>query len=80
MTHCAKCHRPLRLPSHDGLGPVCRRKRAAQGSAVDLFTPRLDAHEAAARIVVSEVIEAAALRARIAVRHWYLVALERMGL
>ena len=80
MTHCAKCHRPLRLPSHDGLGPVCRRKRAAQGSAVDLFTPRLDAHEAAARIVVSEVIEAAALRARMAVRRGYLAAMERLGL
>lgn len=78
MIHCAKCHRPLRLPSHDGLGPVCRRKRAAQGSAVDLFTPRLDAHEAAARIVVSEVIEAAAVRARLALSAAFSAARSRV--
>ncbi|MFH8752974.1 hypothetical protein ACH4GK_17735 [Streptomyces rimosus] len=28
MTRCDDCGRPLRRPSPDGLGPVCRRKHA----------------------------------------------------
>lgn len=78
MIHRAKCHRPLRLPSHDGLGPVCRRKRAAQASAVDLFTPRLDADEAAARAAVSRVIDAAAVRALLALSAAFAAARSRV--
>ena len=75
MTHCAKCHRPLRLPSPDGLGPVCRRKVAP---AVDLFTPRLDADEAAARVAVRRVIEAAAVRALLALSAAFAAARRRV--
>ncbi|GCD38000.1 hypothetical protein OEIGOIKO_05810 [Streptomyces chrestomyceticus JCM 4735] len=30
MTRCDDCGRPLRRPSPDGLGPVCRRKHGPQ--------------------------------------------------
>jgi hypothetical protein len=37
MTHCIKCNRPLRLPSPDGYGPVCRKAAAKPIPAEDLF-------------------------------------------
>jgi hypothetical protein len=80
VNHCAKCQRPLRLPSHDGLGPVCRRKRAAAIPAHDLFGYDPDLAQSAALAVVREVIEESARKARMAIRRGYLVALERAGL
>ena len=29
MTHCIRCHRPLKHPTATGLGPVCERKAKA---------------------------------------------------
>lgn len=75
MTSCLKCRRPLRLPSPDGLGPVCRRKVAP---SVDLFTPRLDADEAAARAAVSSVIDVAAVRALLALSAAFAAARRRV--
>ena len=66
MTHCAKCHRPLRLPSHDGLGPVCRRKSAAAIPAVDLFgfRPEVFAQELADKALAEIGSDFAALTRR----------------
>jgi hypothetical protein len=75
MSYCIKCHRPLRLPSPDGLGPVCRRKVAL---SVDLFTPRIEADEAAARVAVRRVIEAAAVRALLALSAAFAAARRRV--
>ncbi|WP_431999288.1 hypothetical protein [Streptomyces sioyaensis] len=32
MTECEDCGRPLRRPSPDGLGPVCRRKKRPEAT------------------------------------------------
>jgi hypothetical protein len=54
---------------------VCRRKVAP---AVDLFTPRLDADEAAARVAVRRVIDAAAVRALLALSAAFAAARRRV--
>ncbi len=63
MPHCAMCHRPMKAVSHDGLGPVCRR-RAKPPAAIerDLFSPPYDIAAAceAARRVVAVAVELAA--------------------
>lgn len=66
MTNCAKCRRPLRLPSHDGLGPVCRRKSAAAIPAADLFgfRPEVFAQEVGDKLLAALRQEIAALTRR----------------
>jgi hypothetical protein len=66
MTHCSACHRPLRLPSPDGLGPVCRRNRAAPASAADLFgfRPEVFAQEVGDKLLAALRQEIAALTRR----------------
>jgi hypothetical protein len=78
MIRCHRCHRPMKHATASGLGPVCGKR--AKPAERDLFGYDLDRAQSAARAVVREVIEAAALRARMAVRRAYLVALERAGL
>jgi hypothetical protein len=69
MTHCSACHRPLRLPSPDGLGPVCRRNRAAPASAADLFgfRPEVFAQELADKALAEIGSGFAAARRRLGV-------------
>jgi hypothetical protein len=45
---------------------------------VDLFTPRIEADEAAARVAVSSVIDAAAVRALLALSAAFAAARRRM--
>jgi hypothetical protein len=67
MTHCIKCNRPLRLPSPDGYGPVCRKAAAKPlPAAEDLFgfRPEVFAQERCGALSVELVHDFAALRQR----------------
>jgi hypothetical protein len=64
MTHCIKCNRPLRLPSPDGYGPVCRKTaKPTPIPSVDLFgfRPEVFARELADRALIEIGREFAAL-------------------
>jgi hypothetical protein len=78
MTCCIKCHRPLRLPSPDGYGPVCR-KAIVQSTERDLFGFDIDrASEAACKRVVDFVASLAAT-AQTENRTWFKNASARFG-
>lgn len=66
-------------PSPTGLGPRCLAKSRQQPANSGELWFDLDRLESAAREQVREVIETAALRARVALRHQFVMALERMG-
>lgn len=70
MPHCAMCHRPMKAVSHDGLGPVCRRRLRPAPAAVDrdLFGFDIAAAEEAARRAVAVTVESATLEAHMALR------------
>ena len=65
MSYCIKCHRPLRLPSPDGYGPVCR-KAAKPIPSADLFgfRPEVFAQELADKALAEIGSDFAALTRR----------------
>jgi len=75
---CIRCHHPMKHATKSGMGKVCEAKAGKPIPAVDLFTPRLDANEAAARAAVSRVIDAAAVRALLALSAAFAAARRRM--
>lgn len=71
MTICARCHRPLRIASATGFGPVCSKKVSAQPVPAherDLFGYDLDLAADGALFRVELRIAVMAAEARIAVR------------
>jgi hypothetical protein len=79
VTHCIKCHRPLRLASPDGYGPVCRKAvRPVPAYERDLFPYDLDRAFSAASSGVQVHIDAMAAEAYIAVRDGFRAARERL--
>jgi hypothetical protein len=61
MTHCLKCHRPLKNPSPTGLGPVClKASQPVQEVERDLF-----GYDVAAAALVAQAKQAVWLDARV---------------
>jgi hypothetical protein len=60
---CTRCHRPLKNPSPDGYGPVCRKAAAKPLPAEDLFgfNPDVFAQERCGELSVELVQDFAAL-------------------
>lgn len=81
MSYCIKCHRPLRLPSPDGYGPVCR-KTAKPLPTVDRDLFGFDV-PAAARAAVERIVvhvQQLAIEAHVAVRREFAAARRRLGI
>ena len=69
MTHCARCHRPLRKPTETGFGPVCVKKIAPPATVErDLFGYDTAAAAQAARERVALHVDALVAEAHAAVR------------
>jgi hypothetical protein len=80
MSYCVRCHRPLRLPSVDGYGPVCRK--TIQPIPVcdrDLFGYDIERGVTAAIERLRVCIESLAVDALMAVRHEAAAARRRLG-
>lgn len=77
---CIKCHRPLRIASPDGYGPVCRKTAAVPVPAHDrdLFGYEIEKGILAARFVVQVQIEAMGAEAYIAVARQFRAARARL--
>lgn len=80
MTVCARCHRPLKRPAVNGLGPVCA-KRAQLPAKVerDLFGYDIEAAAAAACERLGLHVEALAAEAQVAMRRAFRAARVRLG-
>lgn len=80
MTYCRKCHRPLRLPSPDGYGPVCRKTVPAVPTVErDLFGYDIAKAAESARERVRACIESMTVEAHAAVRAAFRAARVRAG-
>lgn len=80
MSYCANCHRPLRLPSPDGLGPKCRKTaKPIPEVGRDLFGFDVAASCEAALERLRLHIEASAAGARIGLRSEFAAARRRLG-
>ena len=82
MTHCIRCHRPMKAATESGMGPVCAKKAKAQAiprHERDLFGFNIPAacESALARLAVH--VESLAVSARMAVRHEFAAAKRRLG-
>lgn len=77
---CAKCFRPLRLPSPDGYGPVCRKAVAPiSDGGRDLFGFDIERAAEGAMFRLELRIDTMAADARRAVRARFQLARERLG-
>lgn len=75
MTHCARCHRPLRKPTETGFGPVCVKKIAPPATVErDLFGYDTAAAAQAARERVGLHVDALVAEAHAAVRAQFKAA------
>lgn len=80
MSYCLRCHRPLRLPSVDGYGPVCRRTvKPIPEVGRDLFGFDVPAAALAAMERLRAHIEGLAVDARLTLRHEFAAARRRLG-
>lgn len=80
MTHCIACHRPLRLPSQDGYGPVCRKRmKPIPCIDRDLFGFDVSAAADAARERIRIHIEVLTVDALMSVRDGFAAARRRAG-
>lgn len=80
MSYCVNCHRPLRLPTPDGLGPKCRKTaKPIPEVERDLFGFDVPAAALAAVERLRALIEASAAGARIELRHEFAAARRRLG-
>jgi hypothetical protein len=69
MTVCSRCHRPLRNPPVNGMGPTCaKRAPAIPEHGCDLFGYDIDKGCEAARERIGRHIAAFTAEAHIAVR------------
>lgn len=78
---CTRCHRPLRLPTETGMGPVCARAARIQPVPAherDLFGYDIDKAVHAARYRLQVHIDSMAAEASMALRASYREALERI--
>lgn len=80
MSVCIKCHRPLRIASPDGYGPVCRKTAAVPVPAHerDLFGYDLDKAIHAASYRVQVHINSMAAEAHVVLWHKFAEARERL--
>lgn len=81
MTHCIRCHRPLKRPTETGMGPVCARRAPAPLPAEErgLFGYDIAKASEAARQRVAVHIEMAALDAHMALRRAFRQARVQLG-
>ena len=83
MTHCIRCHRPLKRPTETGMGEVCARKAKevpVPDHERDLFGYDIEKAVQAARYRLSVFIGTATVDAHIAVRRGFRAARERLVL
>lgn len=79
MTHCIRCHRPMKAPSPDGYGPKCRRIATAALAERDLFGHDIPSATKAAIERVRVCIEMATVDAKMAIRYAAAAARRRCG-
>mgnify|MGYP000343684747 CR=1 FL=1 len=80
MTHCARCHRPLRKPTETGFGPVCVKKIAPPATVErDLFGYDTEAAAASANAWVAAYVEALAAGHRADLRAQFKEARMALG-
>lgn len=80
MTHCIRCHRPMKHASESGLGPKCAKTvKPVEKHERDLFGFNEALACEAARARVHVLIESLTVSARIAVRHEFAAARRRLG-
>jgi hypothetical protein len=80
MTHCIRCHRPLKRPTPSGMGPVCEKaSKPAPEYERDLLGYDIDKACEVARERIAIVIESLAVDAQIALRRAFRQARARLG-
>lgn len=75
MSICIKCHRPLKNPAINGMGPVCARAVAPVADVeCDLFGYDIEAAALAARARLAEFIAVRCSVARYEIRYSFQTA------
>lgn len=75
MSICIKCHRPLKNPAINGMGPVCARAVAPVADVeCDLFGYDIEAAALAAQERLAEFIAVRCAVARYEIRYSFLAA------
>lgn len=80
MTHCIRCHRPLKRPSASGMGRICEsRSTPLPQYERDLLGYDVDRACEVARERIGIAIEAATVDALMATRKAFAQAKKRLG-
>lgn len=80
MTICLKCHRPLKNPPVNGMGPVCAKAaKPVPEIERDLFGYDINAAALMAQARLAEFIEYRAELTRFIVRREFMDARKRLG-
>lgn len=80
MTICQRCHRPLKNPAINGMGPVCSKTvKPVPEVELDLFGYDIEAAATAAQTRLAEFIAGRTAMARHSVRFAFRDARKRLG-
>lgn len=79
MTTCLRCHRPLKNPAINGMGPVCAKSVALPEVCRDLFGYDIEAAVIVARSRLADLILMRSNIEKAEIRRGFIQAMARLG-